>query len=70
MANVKLALVPWIVPNFVRGQMPPRPRQEGIQDAPSFALSGVDADTLAQMCDDFRAEIFRKAGKPDPVRGR
>jgi hypothetical protein len=34
---------------------------------PKWSLKEVDAETLAKMCDDFRAEIFRKAGKPDPA---
>jgi hypothetical protein len=34
---------------------------------PKWSLKEVDAETLAKMCDDFRAEIFRKAEKPDPV---
>ena len=69
MPDVKLAVVPWSVPNFVILQFAPRPRQEGFTEAPKLELAAVEADTLAQMCDDFRAEVFRKAGKPDP-RGR
>jgi hypothetical protein len=64
---MKVELNPWMVPNFVTAKMPPRPRQEGYQEAPAWALKDVDADTLATQCDQFRAEVFRKAGKPDPA---
>jgi hypothetical protein len=64
---MKIELNPWMVPNFVTAKMPPRPRQEGFQEGPKWALSEVDADTLAAQCDQFRAEVFRKAGKPDPA---
>ena len=33
---------------------------------PKWALAEVDAETLATMCEDFRKEVFRKAGKADP----
>lgn len=34
--------------------------------SPSFPLSEVDATTLSELCDDFRREVFRKAGRVDP----
>lgn len=64
---MKIKFQPWMVPNFCVMQMPPTKRQDGFKPAPSFALADVDRETLAQMCDDFRAEIFRKAGKSDPA---
>ena len=63
---MNLKLKPWLVPNFCVQEVPPSTRQEGFTEAPAWKLSDVDADTLAQMCDDFRAEVFRKSGKPDP----
>ena len=60
---MKIELQPWLVPNFVIGKMPPRPRQEGLQEAPKWHLSEVGAADLAQLCDDFRAEVFGKAGR-------
>lgn len=65
---MKIELVPWQTPNFVTMKVPPRPREEGFQQAPTFPLSEVDAETLAQMCDDFRASVFEKAGKVDPAK--
>ena len=34
----------------------------------SVSLNQVDAHTLSAMCDQFRKEIFQKAGKEDPVK--
>jgi hypothetical protein len=56
----------WQTPNFVTLKTPPRPRQEGWKEAPSIPLSELDADALSLLCDEFRAEVFRKAGKRDP----
>lgn len=66
MAEIKVKLRPWLVPSFVSIKQPARPRQEGLQESPSLPLSEIPAETLADMCDDFRAEVFRKAGKRDP----
>jgi len=66
---MQIKLKSWITPNCVVGVMPPRSRQDGFQPdtAPTWGLNEVDAETLAKMCDEFRAEIFRKAGKPAPA---
>ncbi len=61
-------LVGFSVPNFVRMKMPIRPRQEGFNpEPPSFSLKEIDADTLSSLCDNFRREVFNKAGKIDPM---
>jgi hypothetical protein len=65
--RMKVELNPWIVPNFVTAKMPPRPRQEGFGEGPKWSLAEVDTATLAAQCDQFRAEVFRKAGKSDPA---
>lgn len=70
MAEITVKLQPWMVPNFVRIGQPVRPRQDGLQESsPGLPLSEVSAEVLAQMCDDFRAEVFRRAGKRDPATG-
>ncbi len=52
----------WLTPNCVAAEHVP-----GRLAAPAiWPLKDVDADTLADLCDQFRAEIFRKAGKADP----
>ena len=60
-----LKLQPFTVPNFVLVQMPARPRQEGFREGLKFALSELDADTLAALCDQFRLTVFAKAGVAD-----
>ena len=67
--KMQIEIQPWQTPNFVIGKMPARPRQEGFNpDAcPKWSIAETDSETLAKLCDDFRAEIFRKAGKPDPL---
>lgn len=65
--KVKIDLLPFTTPNYVLQRMPPRPRQDGLTFAPKYPLCDVPADDLAALCDQFRAEIFRKAGKSDPA---
>jgi hypothetical protein len=58
--NIKLK--PFMVPNFVI--------QESGSAAASeqgYALTMVDAQELSDMCDVFRAAVFKKAGKADPA---
>lgn len=62
--NVKLK--PFSTPNFVIGIMPPGTRENGIEKLPSWPLSVVSVEELDKMCNDFRAEVFKKAGKTDP----
>lgn len=64
--KVALEVKPWIVPNFVLIETPPGLRQDGWKPMPGMALKDVDPDVLSQMCDQFRTEVFEKAGKQDP----
>lgn len=66
MVHMKIELQPFTVPNYVIGKMPARPRQDGIVEAPKWELMDVDAETLSDLCDDFRREVFKKAQRPDP----
>ncbi len=65
---MKIELLGFMTPNFVIQKMPARPRQAGIVESPKYALSEIPVDDLSALCDDFRAEIFRKAGKADPTK--
>lgn len=69
MANISLELKPFSTPNFVIVKTPPRPRQEGIIEAPSIPLHELSAQTLDELCNDFRDEVFFKAEKKDPRKG-
>jgi hypothetical protein len=65
---MKVTLQPWTTPNFVTTETPPSQRQNGFRESPKWHISEVDAETLAEQCDKFRAEVFRKAGKTDPTK--
>lgn len=61
--NVKLKS--FLTPNFVLQEVLARPRQEGFQECPKYPLSEVDLESLSDLCDQFRKEVFEKAGKQD-----
>lgn len=63
---MKIKLKPFQTPNFVIEDTSPSKRQEGLKEPKSWPLSEVDHQTLSDMCDAFRDEVFRKAGKEDP----
>lgn len=64
-ANIEVPIQPFSIPHFVRRDKkaagPGDPEAEA-----AFELSAVDAQTLSALCDQFRAEVFKKAGKADP----
>lgn len=66
MSRIEVELNPFRTPNFVTHKMPPGKRQDGFKEPRSYALSTLAPYTLSEMCDEFRAEIFRKAEKVDP----
>lgn len=66
MATIQTKLKPFSTPNFVSIELPPRPRECGMIELPSIALKDLDEDTLSQLCEEFRQNVFRKAGKKDP----
>ena len=67
MVQIKMQIRPFSIPAFVRIETPPRPRQDGLQESPSMALEELSAEVLSSLCDEFRAAVFAKAGKADPV---
>jgi hypothetical protein len=64
--KMTIDLQPFQTPNFVIGKTTALPRGDGWHPSPKWSLKEVDAETLARMCDEFRAEVFKKAGKIDP----
>ena len=66
MIEAKIKLKPFLVPNFVLADQPPKPRQEGFIEGQQFALSELDVATLDLLCEQFREDVFKKAGKDDP----
>ena len=66
--TIQLKLQPFRTPNFVLPETPPGKLQDGFKTGSSFPLSQLPAETLSDMCDAFRDEVFKKAGKDDPKR--
>lgn len=62
--TTEVELMPFNVPNYVIVKMPPRPKQEGIHESPKYHLSELSEETLNQLCEEFRAEVFRKSKEP------
>jgi len=61
--NIKLDLQPFTVPNYVLVKEKPRPREDGFKEGRKFHLSELDTVTLDKLCNNFRAEVFKKAKK-------
>ena len=68
-STITVKLKPFSVPNFVVGEVPYHSRQDGLQEAPKYHLSELSAETLSEMCDEFRRSVFEKAKKDDPTKG-
>ncbi len=62
-ATLEVELQPFVTPNFVRAKAPTRPREEGLVEAPTYPLSDLDSRTLDKLCEQFKTEVFKKAGK-------
>lgn len=60
-AKIEVELRPWMTPNFACSVAP-----ENTVEAASIPLKDLDAATLGRLCDEFRVDVFKKAGKPDP----
>ena len=67
MATIQQKIRPFTTPNYVTVEAPPRPRQDGWTTSPTISIADLDADTLSEMCAEFRAAVFAKAGKHDPL---
>lgn len=67
-ATLQVELQPFQTPDFVHAVSKPALKQQGMQESPRYPLSDLDPMTLDRLCDDFRAEVFRKAGKEQPPR--
>lgn len=67
MIKTSIELQPFSTPNFVSikpfhvGQ-----KQDGFAESPKYPLSDLDPETLSDLCDQFRKDIFSKAQKIDP----
>ncbi len=63
---MQIKLRGFTVPNFVVPEVPPLSREEGFHPSGSIPLGDLDPDTLSDLCDQFRFDVFKRAGKADP----
>ena len=64
--TIQVELKPFQTPSYVIVESKAGLRQEGMMEPAGYPLSVVDAETLNKLCNDFRDEVFRKAGKIQP----
>lgn len=64
--EMKVNLKPFSTPNFVIAEQRLGLKQDGIVEPPKWHITEVDVSTLSELCDQFRKDIFEKAGKFDP----
>lgn len=62
-ATLYVELKPFTVPNFVRAVSN---SLDADDETVAYPLSSLDASTLDRLCDQFRDEVFKKAGKQQP----
>jgi hypothetical protein len=61
-ASLQVELKPFMTPNFVL--VSGKTSENG--HTTSVAIGELDSLTLERLCDEFRAEVFKKAGVPFP----
>lgn len=61
--TIQVELQPFTVPDFVRTVERPGKREDGFAETVAYPLSDLDSLTLDRLCEQFRNEVFRKAGK-------
>lgn len=64
MAKIILDLEPWTIPNYVRTVPKPGLRQDGFTvatDKNTISLEDCTWNTLNAMCNEFRANVFKRA---------
>lgn len=62
--KIELDVKLWAPPNFV---LIGNPDSSADTKELAIPLQCVDAETLDRLCDDYRAAIFKKAGKSPPA---
>ncbi len=56
----------FVVPDSLSVRPKPGRRDDGFMTPQLIPLSELEAAVLADLCDEFRREVFRIAGKEDP----
>lgn len=65
MASIQIKIVPFSVPDVVTPEIPCAPtgvRGFDVSAVRRIPLSEISSEVLTEMCDDFRREVFKKAG--------
>lgn len=65
--NLQFEIKPFTTPNYVRRLRNGSPGTLPTEDADGIPLSELDAQTLDRLCNQFRDDVFRKAGKTRPL---
>lgn len=65
--KTEIKLRPFGTPNFVIPVGLPGRRQDGFKEMSSIPLSELSSETLGILCNEFRKEVFQKAGKEDSM---
>lgn len=65
-ATILVELQPFQTPNYVIAVQEPRLRDPDMTEAKKYHISDLDSLTLDRLCNQFRDEVFRKAGKNQP----
>lgn len=58
----EVKLQPIRVPNYILAEQEQGRRQDGFKEGIKFHVSELDEDTLNDLCDQFRLDLFAKAG--------
>ena len=64
--EMKIRLQPFQTPNYVIAESKPGLKQDGMVECPKWHVNEIDEETLSDLCDRFRKDVFAKAGKRDP----
>ena len=59
----KVKLQPFQTPNYVIMATSPGKREDGWKEAPKFHISTLDKEDLIKLCDEFKENVLKKAGK-------
>jgi hypothetical protein len=63
MIKTDVELHPFRVPNYVIVKTEPKPRQDGYSEAPKYHLSELSESVLNELCEQFKKDVFIKAGR-------
>jgi len=60
MAQIKLKLRPFTLPNFVHFENPTGKREDGVKFDNGISIEDLDEETIIEMCEDFKQSLLKK----------